>query len=184
MCQFERDADQITLFRYLQSSTNVGLQRRSVAVDHHRLDNTGGNLAAGQSYTFDLLFDNRIVATRSMTHGFTVTQFYDTHTTGDLLFRGGSGSRAFHLGDDAHRVLARTWISKVRGRGAAHLGARRPERRLHAARRAATPSRQCDSRTAARCRPSHRNFSPEPPCRRADRRYGARSGLTARCDPE
>lgn len=41
----------------------------------------GGKLAAGQTYTFDLLFDNRIVGTDDLS-GLPVTQFYDTHTDG------------------------------------------------------------------------------------------------------
>jgi hypothetical protein len=39
----------------------------------------GGTLLAGQSYSFDLLFDDRIT---DSTEGFLKTQFYDTHTDG------------------------------------------------------------------------------------------------------
>jgi PEP-CTERM motif len=40
----------------------------------------GGTLAAGQSYSFDLLFDDRIVDTSDP--DVLLTQFYDTHTAG------------------------------------------------------------------------------------------------------
>ena len=41
----------------------------------------GGTLLAGGSYTFDLLFDNRIGGSDYI-NGYPVTQFYDTHTSG------------------------------------------------------------------------------------------------------
>jgi hypothetical protein len=42
-----------------------------------------GTLAAGSSYTFDLLFDNRIGGSDYI-NGYPVTQFYDTHTDGSF----------------------------------------------------------------------------------------------------
>ena len=42
-----------------------------------------GTLAAGQTYTFDLVFDNRINGTDDLS-GLPVTQFYDTHTDGSF----------------------------------------------------------------------------------------------------
>jgi hypothetical protein len=43
----------------------------------------GGTLAAGQSYTFDLLFSSQIGGTAG--DPFTITQFYDTHTDGSFF---------------------------------------------------------------------------------------------------
>lgn len=47
----------------------------------------GGVLAAGQSYSFDLLFDDRIT---DSTEGFLKTQFYDTHTDGSFSTAAGA----------------------------------------------------------------------------------------------
>jgi hypothetical protein len=53
----------------------------------------GGTLSAGQSYTFDLLFDDRI---KGSVHGIPVgeeistTQFYDTHTGGSFFTAAGA----------------------------------------------------------------------------------------------
>jgi PEP-CTERM motif len=49
----------------------------------------GGTLAAGGSFTFDLLFDNRIGGTAEV-NGLpvTLTQFYDTHTDGTFATAG------------------------------------------------------------------------------------------------
>jgi hypothetical protein len=53
----------------------------------------GGTLSAGQSYTFDLLFDDRI---RGSVNGIPVgeqistTQFYDTHTGGSFFTAAGA----------------------------------------------------------------------------------------------
>jgi hypothetical protein len=49
----------------------------------------GGTLAAGQSYSFDLLFDDRIVTTDDE-EGVPFTQFYDTHTDGSFTTAAGS----------------------------------------------------------------------------------------------
>jgi hypothetical protein len=46
----------------------------------------GGTLLAGQSYSFDLLFDDRIV-TQDAALNTPLTQFYDTHTDGFVLHR-------------------------------------------------------------------------------------------------
>jgi hypothetical protein len=48
----------------------------------------GGTLAAGQSYSFDLLFDDRI--TSSTDSGVLLTQFYDTHTDGSFSTAAGA----------------------------------------------------------------------------------------------
>ena len=45
----------------------------------------GGVLSAGQSYSFDLLFDDRIVDSSG---AFLKTQFYDTHTDGSFSTAG------------------------------------------------------------------------------------------------
>lgn len=47
----------------------------------------GGILAAGHSYTFDVLFDNRI---GGVDDGVTLTQFYDTHTDGSFFTAAGA----------------------------------------------------------------------------------------------
>jgi hypothetical protein len=49
----------------------------------------GGTLAAGGSYTFDLLFDNRIGGS-DFINGYPVTQFYDTHTDGSFSTAAGA----------------------------------------------------------------------------------------------
>lgn len=41
----------------------------------------GGTLSAGQTYSFDLNFDDRITGNDQ---GIPTTQFYDTHTSGSL----------------------------------------------------------------------------------------------------
>jgi hypothetical protein len=46
-----------------------------------------GTLSAGQSYSFDLLFDDRIT---DSTEGFLKTQFYDTHTGGSFSTAAGA----------------------------------------------------------------------------------------------
>lgn len=46
-----------------------------------------GTLTAGGSYTFDLLFDNRITGSDYI-NGYPVTQFYDTHTDGSFATAG------------------------------------------------------------------------------------------------
>jgi hypothetical protein len=46
----------------------------------------GGTLAAGETYSFDLLFDDRIVTQDDQ--GVPVTQFYDTHTDGSFSTAG------------------------------------------------------------------------------------------------
>jgi PEP-CTERM motif len=43
----------------------------------------GGTLAAGETYSFDLLFDDRIVSSTD-NDSVTLTQFYDTHTDGSF----------------------------------------------------------------------------------------------------
>lgn len=47
----------------------------------------GGVLMAGRSYTFDILFDNRISGV-DFINGGPVTQFYDTHTDGSFFTAG------------------------------------------------------------------------------------------------
>jgi PEP-CTERM motif-containing protein len=47
----------------------------------------GGVLSAGQSYSFDLLFDDRIVDSSGE---FLKTQFYDTHTDGSFSTAAGA----------------------------------------------------------------------------------------------
>jgi PEP-CTERM motif len=49
----------------------------------------GGRLLPGQSYTFDLLFDDRITGT-DPDSGVFVTQFYDTHTFGSFSTAAGA----------------------------------------------------------------------------------------------
>ena len=49
----------------------------------------GGTLSAGQTYTFDLLFDDRITAvTDPVGEEISTTQFYDTHTGGSFSTAG------------------------------------------------------------------------------------------------
>jgi PEP-CTERM motif len=48
-----------------------------------------GTLVAGQTYSFDLLFDDRIVTTDDE-EGVSLTQFYDTHTDGSFTTAAGS----------------------------------------------------------------------------------------------
>ncbi|HEY3624046.1 MAG TPA: hypothetical protein VGL12_16940 [Roseiarcus sp.] len=47
----------------------------------------GGTLSAGQTYSFDLNFDDRITGNDQ---GIPTTQFYDTHTSGSLSIAAGA----------------------------------------------------------------------------------------------
>jgi hypothetical protein len=53
----------------------------------------GGTLSAGQSYTFDLLFDDRITGSVNgipVGEEISTTQFYDTHTGGSFFTAAGA----------------------------------------------------------------------------------------------
>jgi hypothetical protein len=72
------NSDNMTVF----SSPALPITATSVTIP-------GGQLAPGQSYTFDLLFDDRI-AGRDPDSGVFVTQFYDTHTFGSFSTAAGA----------------------------------------------------------------------------------------------
>ena len=61
----------------------------ALATDATSVTIGGGLLSAGQNYTFDLLFDDRITGV-DPNSGVFVSQFYDTHTDGTFSTAAGA----------------------------------------------------------------------------------------------
>jgi hypothetical protein len=75
--------DSLIFFSIVDSSNNTVFGTISLPDSTTSILIPAGTLVAGETYTFDLLFDNRIEGTDDAS-GVAVTQFYDTHTFGAL----------------------------------------------------------------------------------------------------
>jgi hypothetical protein len=71
------------IFFSVVNSSNATVFNEALSTTDTSVTIPGGTLAAGQSYSFDLLFDDRIV-TQDAQLGIPLTQFYDTHTDGSF----------------------------------------------------------------------------------------------------
>ena len=77
------NGDNSIIFSILNSSNMTVFSSGALSTDATSVTIGGGVLSAGQSYTFDLLFDDRIAEDN-------VEQFYDTHTFGSFSTAGGA----------------------------------------------------------------------------------------------
>jgi PEP-CTERM motif len=69
------------IFFSITNSSGATVFSDALSTDATSVTIGGGTLSAGQSYSFDLLFDDRIVDSSGE---FLKTQFYDTHTDGSF----------------------------------------------------------------------------------------------------
>jgi hypothetical protein len=77
------NGDNSIIFSIADSSNMTVFSSGALPTDATSVTIGGGVLSAGQSYTFDLLFDDRIVADNT-------EQFYDTHTFGSFSTAAGA----------------------------------------------------------------------------------------------
>ena len=75
------------IFFSIANSSNSTVFNETLLTTATSVTIPGGTLLAGQSYTFDLLFDDRIV---DGSGDFLKTQFYDTHTDGSFSTAAGA----------------------------------------------------------------------------------------------
>jgi PEP-CTERM motif len=73
------------IFFSITNSSGATVFSDALSTDATSVTIGGGTLSAGQSYSFDLLFDDRIVDSSG---AFLKTQFYDTHTDGSFSTAG------------------------------------------------------------------------------------------------
>jgi len=73
------------IFFSIVNSSNSTVFNEALSTTDTSVTIPGGVLSAGQSYSFDLLFDDRIVDSSG---AFLKTQFYDTHTDGSFSTAG------------------------------------------------------------------------------------------------
>jgi PEP-CTERM motif len=73
------------IFFSIVNSSNSTVFNEALSTTDTSVTIPGGVLSAGQSYSFDLLFDDRIVDSSGE---FLKTQFYDTHTDGSFSTAG------------------------------------------------------------------------------------------------
>jgi hypothetical protein len=77
------NGDNSIIFSILDSSNMTVFSSGALPTNATSVTIGGGVLSTGQSYTFDLLFDDRIVEDNT-------EQFYDTHTFGSFSTAGGA----------------------------------------------------------------------------------------------
>jgi hypothetical protein len=77
------------IFFSIANSSNSTVFNETLLITATSVTIPGGTLLAGQSYTFDLLFDDRIV-TLDDELNIPLTQFYDTHTDGSFSTAAGA----------------------------------------------------------------------------------------------
>jgi hypothetical protein len=77
------------IFFSIVNSSNSTVFNETLSTTDTSVTIPGGVLAAGQSYSFDLLFDDRIV-TQDAALNIPLTQFYDTHTDGSFSTAAGA----------------------------------------------------------------------------------------------
>ena len=77
------DGENSIIFSITNSSNMTVFSTPALPTDATSVTIPGGILAAGQTYSFDLLFDDRIVVDNT-------EQFYDTHTGGAFFTAGGA----------------------------------------------------------------------------------------------
>lgn len=74
-----------TIFFTIDNASNQAVFSETLPSTDTSVTIPGGTLASGQTYTFDLLFDNRITSTQTIDGSpVTLTEFYDTHTDGSF----------------------------------------------------------------------------------------------------
>jgi PEP-CTERM motif len=83
------DGDNGIFFSITDSSNMTVFSSDDLPTDTTSVTIPGGQLLAGQSYSFDLLFDDRISGT-DPNSGVFVEQFYDTHTDGTFSTAAGA----------------------------------------------------------------------------------------------
>jgi hypothetical protein len=77
------------IFFSITNSSDSTVSNETLSTTDTSVTIPGGTLLAGQSYSFDLLFDNRIV-TQDAALNIPLTQFYDTHTDGSFSTAAGA----------------------------------------------------------------------------------------------
>jgi hypothetical protein len=77
------------IFFSITNSSNSTVFNEALSTTDTSVTIPGGVLSAGQSYGFDLLFDDRIV-TQDGALNIPLTQFYDTHTDGTFSTAAGA----------------------------------------------------------------------------------------------
>jgi hypothetical protein len=111
------------IFFSITNSSNSTVFNEALSTTDTSVTIPGGVLSAGQSYGFDLLFDDRIV-TQDGALNIPLTQFYDTHTDGTFSTAAGAVPEPSTWAMLFTGFVGLGFVASLRGRkqGAAAIG--------------------------------------------------------------